>query len=79
MFNQVIEYFRGIVEKNVFGVCQWWGERFSIKSSRIRLYFIYVSFITLGSPVLLYLAMAFLLEHKNYLKGLVRKKRVWDL
>ena len=79
MLSRIIEYFRAIAERNFFGVCQWWGDRFSIKSSKIRLFFIYTSFITFGSPLILYLAMAFLLEHRDYLKGVVRRKRVWDL
>ena len=79
MIDKFVDYFRSIAERNFFGVCQWWGDRFSMKSSRIRLYFIYMSFITFGSPLIIYLVMAFLLEHKDYLKGLVRRKRVWDL
>ncbi|PCJ80027.1 MAG: PspC family transcriptional regulator [Flavobacteriales bacterium] len=68
-------------EKQAFGVCGWWGEKLGIKSSRIRLYFIYFSFITLGSPLIIYLIMAFFLEHKDLVKQLVRgrRKTVWDL
>ncbi len=74
----MLNYFRQIFEKQVFGVCQWWGEKLSIKSSKIRMFFIYASFLTIGSPVIMYLIMAFILEHKNHFKGF-RKKRVWDL
>ena len=73
MIDRVQAYF----EKQAFGVCDWWGEKLGIESSRIRMYFIYLSFITLGSPVLVYLVMAFILEHKDLFK---RKRRtVWDL
>jgi phage shock protein C len=60
-----IKYF---VEKRVFGVCSYLGEKFGISSSRIRLYFIYTSFITMGSPVIIYLVMAFWLNLKKYMR-----------
>lgn len=62
------------VEKRVFGVCSFLGEKFSISSSRIRLYFIYTSFITMGSPVILYLVLAFWLNLKKYMR---LSKTVW--
>ncbi len=65
-------------EKHAFGVCSYLGERFGIASSTIRLYFIYTSFITFGSPVIIYLSLAFWLNLKKYLnKG--KRKTVWDL
>lgn len=74
----MIDYIREIFEKQVFGVCQWWGNKLGIKSSRIRIYFVYLSFITFGSPIIFYLFMAFMLEHKDLFKG-IRRKRIWDL
>ncbi|MES2779603.1 MAG: PspC domain-containing protein [Bacteroidota bacterium] len=68
-----IKYF---VEKRVYGVCSYFGERFGISSSRIRLYFIYTSFITMGSPIIIYLVMAFWLNVKKYIRN---RKTVWDL
>jgi len=65
-------------EKQAFGVCEWWGKKLNITSSKVRLYFIYVSFITLGSPLLIYLVMAFVLEHKDYFK-LKKRRTIWDL
>lgn len=38
-----------------------------VKSSRVRMYFIYLSCLTLGSPLLLYLFAAFWLNLRNYL------------
>jgi len=43
------------------------------------LFFIYVSFLTFGSPLIIYLAMAFILEHKEFFKFKKRRKTVWDL
>lgn len=74
MISRIYNYF----EKQAFGVCAWWGKKLGIKSQRIRLYFIYTSFITLGSPILAYLVMAFILEHKEYFK-LRKKTTIWDL
>lgn len=51
--------FRRIIEWNVFGVCTWIGEKFGISTSTIRKYFIYVSFLTMGSPLLIYFFIAF--------------------
>ena len=48
-----------------------------MKTSRIRLYFIYASFLTFGSPVIIYLIMAFILDQKDFLKP--RKSNIWDL
>lgn len=74
MVNRITSFF----EKQAFGVCAWWGEKLGIKSSRIRLFFIYSSFLTIGSPLLVYLAMAFVLQLRNYVRQSERG-RVWDL
>jgi phage shock protein C len=68
-------------ESRAFGVCTWWGKKLGISTTRIRLYFIYLSFFTVGSPVIVYFIMAFILEHKIYFKPLKNNKRrsVWDL
>jgi len=64
-------------EKQAFGVCEWLGEKWGIKSSRIRLYFIYVSFLTFGSPVIIYFVLLFWLEQKDWFKS--RKPTIWDI
>lgn len=67
-------------EQQAFGVCEWWGKKLGIKSTTIRMYFIYLSFFTVGSPIIIYFIMAFMLEHKNYFKPMRNKRRsVWDL
>lgn len=74
MINEIKCFF----EKHSFGVCSWWGEKLGIKTGDIRKFFIYASFLTLGSPVIAYLAMAFILEHKSYFKFQGRRS-VWDI
>ncbi|MFZ1800306.1 MAG: PspC domain-containing protein [Chitinophagaceae bacterium] len=58
---------KSFVEWQAFGVCTAIGEKLGIASSRIRLWFIYISFITMGSPVIIYMIMAFWLNMKNYI------------
>ena len=66
-------------EQKAYGVCSWWGKKLGIKSNTIRMYFIYLSFFTAGSPIIIYFIMAFVLEHKNYFKPLKKKKKtIWD-
>lgn len=65
-----------IVEKYAFGVCSELGEKFGIASSRIRLYFIYTSFITMGSPIIIYLVIAFWLNFKKYI---CQRFSLWEL
>lgn len=65
-----------LVEKTAFGVCAWWGEKLGIATSSIRLFFIYASFLTFGSPILIYLGMAFVLNLRKHLR---RKRSIWDI
>ncbi|HET6224771.1 MAG TPA: PspC domain-containing protein [Bacteroidia bacterium] len=67
-------------ETRAFGVCEWLGQKLGIKSTKIRMYFIYLTFFTVGSPIIIYFIMAFFLENKNFFKPFKRKRRsVWDL
>ncbi len=68
---------RVFFEKQAFGVCSWWGEKLGITPSKIRIYFIYASFATLGSMFFIYLIMAFILQVRNYTRP--KRTRVWDL
>lgn len=49
------------------GVCTALGEHFNISISRIRMWFIYISFLTFGSPIIIYFIMAFSVNIKNYI------------
>jgi phage shock protein PspC (stress-responsive transcriptional regulator) len=53
---------REIIELNAFGVCSAIGEKLGIASSKIRMWFIYISFLTMGSPIIIYMIMAFWLN-----------------
>ncbi len=58
---------RQLIETNAFGVCAYIGEKLNISTSTIRKYFIYISFLTMGSPVLLYFFVAFWMNIKQYI------------
>ena len=57
---------REVLELHAFGVCSAIGERLGIATSKIRMWFIYISFLTMGSPVLIYMILAFTMNIKNY-------------
>lgn len=59
--------FRRFIEWQAFGVCSAIGERIGIATSKIRLWFIYISFLTMGSPVIIYMVLAFWRNMKNYI------------
>jgi phage shock protein PspC (stress-responsive transcriptional regulator) len=54
------------IEWQVFGVCSYLGEKMGIATITIRKYFIYISFLTMGSPLIIYLFVAFWMNVKNY-------------
>jgi phage shock protein PspC (stress-responsive transcriptional regulator) len=56
------------IELQVFGVCTAIGEKIGIATSVIRRYFIYITFLTMGSPVIIYLFIAFWMNVKNYIQ-----------
>jgi len=70
-----IKYF---VENQAFGVCTRLGEKFKISTSSIRLYFIYTSFLTMGSPIIIYLILAFWMNIRRYLRQR-NNPSVWDI
>ena len=73
----MIEAIKYFFEKKAFGVCTYLGEKIGIGSGRIRIYFIYTSFITMGSPLIIYLILAVWVNLRSY----IYKKRssIWDL
>ena len=67
--------FKSFVEWNAFGVCSAIGNRMGIATSRIRQYFIYASLLTVGSPIIIYIVLAFLKNLKRYMTA--AKRNPW--
>jgi phage shock protein PspC (stress-responsive transcriptional regulator) len=55
------------IEWQLFGVCTAIGEKLGIATSRIRMWFIYISFLTMGSPFIIYMILAFWMNIKRYI------------
>jgi phage shock protein PspC (stress-responsive transcriptional regulator) len=55
-------------ENQAFGVCTRLGEKLGISICGIRLFFIYSSFLTFGSPIIIYLSMAFIMNMRKHLR-----------
>lgn len=72
----VMKEFKSILERSAFGVCNYLGHKMGISSARVRLYFIYISFVALGSPIIFYLFAAFWLNVKRYIKS--KRNLIWD-
>ncbi|WP_306550503.1 PspC domain-containing protein [Daejeonella sp.] len=72
MLQQFLTFF----EKRSFGVCAYLGERFNISISKIRLFFIYSSFLAVGFPLIVYFLAAIVLDVRHYIKRI--RARVWD-
>ncbi len=74
LFNKM----KGCLEIHFFGVCAYIGEKLGIASSWIRLFFIYATFLTAGSPIFIYLSLAFLLKLKKFFTKRYYNE-VWDI
>jgi phage shock protein C len=66
---------KDLVERSAFGVCSYVGDKFGISSAKIRLYFIYTTFVAMGSPIIVYLVLAFWVNIKKYLG---RNYAIWS-
>jgi phage shock protein C len=71
------ERFRYLIENQLFGVCSKLGEKMSFSAGSVRLYFIYASFFTFGSPIIIYIALAFWMEVRKHLRR-HQNPTVWE-
>lgn len=74
MLDKILIFF----EKRAFGVSEFIGTKFGVNPALVRKFFIYLSFVTLGSPLLIYFPMAYFLENKDKLYWRKKRKTVWD-
>ena len=76
----MIDRIKTFFERQAFGVCEWWAQKLNIKTEQVRLSFIYLSFITAGVNRVVYLVMAFVLQHKERIKRPFGKRStVWEM
>lgn len=73
MFQKIITFF----EKRSFGVCTYLAERLNMSISKIRLFFIYSSFLAVGFPIVFYVLAALILDVRHYIKRI--RLRIWDV
>jgi len=69
-------WFKDMVERHAFGVCQHLRDKMRIAPAEVRKYFIYTSFIGMGSPLILYLFIAFWMNVKRYIRR--GKNIIWE-
>jgi phage shock protein PspC (stress-responsive transcriptional regulator) len=68
---------RYFLEKRGFEVCSRLAERLGMKAKDVRIFFIYLSFFSLGVGFALYLVLAFWLRMKDFL--FAKRSSVFDL
>jgi phage shock protein PspC (stress-responsive transcriptional regulator) len=68
---------RHFFEKHGFAVSSRFADKLGIDVSNVRLFFIYISFVTLGFSFGIYLTLAFLLRLKDMVY--TKRKSVFDL
>ncbi|MBC7391065.1 MAG: PspC domain-containing protein [Opitutaceae bacterium] len=67
---------QNLLEYSVFGVCTDLSKKLGIANSSVRKYFIYLSFFTFGSPIIVYLIMAFWIDIWKHFRR--SRSAVWD-
>ncbi|MBP6455570.1 MAG: PspC domain-containing protein [Chitinophagaceae bacterium] len=65
-----------LVEWKIFGVCSSLGERMGISTAIIRMWFIYITFISLWSPIIFYFILAFIKNIKRYI-SFSKRNPIW--
>jgi phage shock protein PspC (stress-responsive transcriptional regulator) len=73
MFQRIVTFF----EQQSFGVSTYLANKLNMSTAKVRLFFIYSSFLAVGFPILFYLLAAVVLDIRNYMKKV--RLRVWDI
>ena len=73
MLQRILTFF----ERYSFGVCTYLGERFNISIAKIRLFFIYSSFLAVGFPLMFYFFAGIVLDIRNFVKR--KRSRALDM
>ena len=73
MFQRIVTFF----EQQSFGVSAYLANKLNMRTSKVRLFFIYSSFLAVGFPILFYFLAAIVLDIRTYMKKV--RLRVWDI
>lgn len=73
----LIHSVRHFFERNGFGVFSRLADRLGMRAKSVRLFFIYISFVTVGLSFGLYLTLAFILRLKDKIH--TKRTSVFDL
>ncbi|MGB0880000.1 MAG: PspC domain-containing protein [Polaribacter sp.] len=74
---KIIHSVRYFFERHGFAVSSRFADRLGMRATNVRLFFIYISFVTVGLSFGLYLTMAFLLRLKDMIY--TKRSSVFDL
>ncbi len=74
---KVIHSIRHFFEKRGFDVSSRLADKMGIRATNVRLFFIYISFVTIGLSFGIYLTLAFLLRLKDMMY--TKRNSVFDL
>jgi len=66
---------KSFVEWNAFGVCTAIGNRMGIATGKIRQYFMLTTILTVGSPIIIYMVLAFWRNMRKYMTA--AKRNPW--
>lgn len=69
-------WIKDMVERQAYGACTYLGEKMEIAPAEVRKYFIYTSFISMGSPIIIYLFVAFWVNLRRYVRR--GKSILWE-
>jgi phage shock protein PspC (stress-responsive transcriptional regulator) len=72
MLQKIITF----IEQRSFGVSEYLANKLNMSTSKVRLFFIYSSFLAVGFPILFYMLAAIVLDIRNYMKRI--RLRIWE-
>lgn len=73
MLQRIVVFF----EKRSFGVSAYLAQKLHMRTSKVRLFFIYASFLAVGFPILFYILAAVILDIRHYMKR--SRLNIWDI
>ncbi|MGE6219609.1 MULTISPECIES: PspC domain-containing protein [Pedobacter] len=72
MFQRIVTFF----EQRSFGVSAYLANKLDMSTAKVRLFFIYSSFLAVGFPILFYVLAAVFLDIRTYMKRV--RSKVWE-